>query len=70
MFCLFRPRFMIKFSQDLIVHLKPVNLYFSRSVVKQYTLICLSIRTHKTTNFPFVPNGKYMVLRFPNIEVH
>ena len=27
-----------------------------------YTLKCLSIGTPKTINFPFVPNGKLMVL--------
>ena len=29
--------------------------------------MCLSIVTHKTINFPFVPNGKLMVFRYPNI---
>ena len=28
---------------------------------------CLSIGTPKTINFPFVPNGKLMVFRCPNI---
>ena len=31
------------------------------------TLKCLSIGTPKTINFPFVPNGKLMVFRCPNI---
>ena len=30
------------------------------------TLKCLSIGTPKTINFPFVPNGKLMVFRYPN----
>ena len=35
-----------------------------------YTLKCLSIGTPKTINFPFVSNGKLMVFRCPNIQVH
>ena len=31
------------------------------------TLKCLSIGTLETTDFPFVPNGKLMVFRCPNI---
>ena len=34
------------------------------------TLKCLSIGTPKTVNFPFVSNGKLMVFRCPNIQVH
>ena len=34
----------------------------------QYTLKCLSIGTHKTINFPFVPNGKLVVLGVPVFE--
>ena len=30
-------------------------------------LKCLSTGTPKTINFPFVPNGKFMVFRCPNI---
>ena len=30
-----------------------------------YTLKCLSIGTHKTIKFPFVPNGNLMVLCVP-----
>ena len=33
----------------------------------RFTLKCLSIGTPKTINFPFVPNGKLMVFRCPNI---
>ena len=33
-------------------------------------LKCLSIGTPKTINFPFVPNGKLMLFRCPNIEEH
>ena len=33
-------------------------------------LNCLSIGTPKTINFPFVPNGKLMVLRCPNNQEH
>ena len=34
---------------------------------KPNTLKCLSIGTPKTINFPFVPNGKLIDLRCPNI---
>ena len=34
------------------------------------TLKCLNIGTPKTINFPFVPNGKLMIFRCPNIEAH
>ena len=37
-------------------------------VLNRITLKCLSIGTPITTiNFPFVPNGKLMVSRCPNI---
>ena len=35
-----------------------------------HTLKCLSIGTPKTINFPFVANGKLMVFRCSNIQVH
>ena len=31
------------------------------------TLMCLSIGTPKTINFPFVPNGKFIIFRCPKI---
>ena len=34
------------------------------------TLKCLSIGTPTTINFPFVANGKLMVFRCTNIQVH
>ena len=34
------------------------------------TLVCLNIGTPKTINFSFVPNGKLMVFRCPNILAH
>ena len=34
----------------------------------KYTLKCSSIGTPKTINFPFVPNGKLMVLGVPIFE--
>ena len=37
------------------------------SQVKQHTLKCLNMGTPKTINFPFVPNGKLMIFRCPNI---
>ena len=39
-------------------------------VSKKSTLKCLSSETPKTINFPFVPNGKFMIFRCPNIEEH
>ena len=32
------------------------------------TLMCLNIGTPKTINFPFVPNGKLMILGVPIFE--
>ena len=34
------------------------------------TLKCLSIGTPKSINFPFVPNGKLMDFRCPNIQAY
>ena len=34
-----------------------------------YLLKCLSIRTLKTINFPFVPNGKLVVFGFLPSEI-
>ena len=35
-----------------------------------HTLKCLKIGTPKTINFPFVPNGKLMIFRCPNVQAH
>ena len=35
--------------------------------VRIYTLMCLSIGTPKIINFPFVPNGKFIIFRCPKI---
>ena len=32
----------------------------------KYTAMCLSIGTPKIINFPFVPNGKFVIFRCPN----
>ena len=32
--------------------------------------MCLSIGTPKITNFPFVPNGKFIIFRCPKIWAH
>ena len=45
--------------------MKDTNLF-----LKFTTLKCLSIGTPKTINFPFVANGKLMVFRCTNIQVH
>ena len=34
------------------------------------TLKCLNIGALKIINFPFVPNGKLMIFRCPNISAH
>ena len=34
------------------------------------TLKCLSIGTPKIINFPFVSNGKFMVITCPSIQAH
>ena len=34
---------------------------------KTCTLMCLSIGTTKNINFPFVPNGKFIIFRCPKI---
>ena len=39
-----------------------------RTVCTIHTLKCLSIRTSKIINFPFVSDGKLMVFRCPNIQ--
>ena len=35
-----------------------------------YAVMCLSIGTPKNNNFPFVPNGKFIIFRCPKILVH
>ena len=36
--------------------------------IKLYTVMCLSIGTpDKKINFPFVPNGKFIIFRCPKI---
>ena len=32
--------------------------------------MCLSIGTRKIIYFPFVPNGKLIIYKFPNIKAH
>ena len=36
----------------------------------KYTVMCLSIGTPKIINFPFVPNGKFIILGCPKIWAH
>ena len=38
--------------------------------ISRITLKCLSIGTPKIINFPFVSNGKFMVITCPNIQAH
>ena len=42
-------------------------IFLGKNIVLN-TLKCLSIGTPKTVNFPFVPNGKLMVLGVPIFE--
>ena len=37
------------------------------SITPVVTLMCLSIGTPKIINFPFVPNGKFIIFRCPKI---
>ena len=39
-------------------------------IIKVYTVMCLSIGTPKTINFPFVPNQKIYYFRCPKIWAH
>ena len=39
--------------------------FFDMVDINWYTLMCLSIGTPKTINFPFVSNGKFMIFRCP-----
>ena len=41
--------------------------YGMQAANSQYTLKRLNIGTPKVINFPFVPNGKLMIFRCPNI---
>ena len=53
-------------------HLSEMVLMSSNKIcfygeIQTITLKCLNIGTSKTINFPFVPNGKLMIFRCPNI---
>ena len=37
---------------------------------KRPTVMCLSIGTRKNNNFPFVPNGKFIIVRCLKIWAH
>ena len=51
------------------VYLKlSVNFYHNKKLQKSGTLKCLNIGTPKNNNFPFVPNGKFMVLSVPRFK--
>ena len=53
----------------MVENLMPCSLVLNNQAKQSgFTLKCLSIRTLKTINFPFVPNGKLMGFRCPNIE--
>ena len=45
-----------------------VNICSDPSLTLLSTLKCLSIGTLKIINFPFVPNGKFMIFRCPKIK--
>ena len=66
--CLFRYSFV---HLCFILALKDDGLFHAHiSRSKSSTLMCSGIGTPKTINFPFVPNGKLIVFRCPNIKVH
>ena len=44
--------------------------YCRTQLVSKSILMCLSIGTPKTSNFPFVPNGKLTLFRCSNIYAH
>ena len=44
-----------------------MSAHVDRGPDKVTTLKCLNIGTPKTINFPFVPNGKLMIFRYPII---
>ena len=47
-------------NSEIIFHISPLN----------HTVMCLSIGTPKIINFPFVPNGKFIIFRCPKIWAH
>ena len=56
--------FVVCFIESLRVYVKNGRLIWN-------TVMCLSIGTHlKIINFPFVPNGKCIIVRFPKIWAH
>ena len=55
--------------KDEILYMERLNLFYCIYIIAHLiTLKCLSIRTPETINFPFVPNGKLMVLGVPIFE--
>ena len=46
------------------------NHYADKTDFAFYTVMCLSIGTPKTMNFPFVPNVKLIIFRCPKIWAH
>ena len=45
-----------------------VSTYLNSWII--ITVMYLSIRTPKIINFPFVPNGKFIIFRCPKIRAH
>ena len=54
----------MKITEFLHLNMSP---YKDKPTFQYLPLKSLSIGTPKTVNFPFVPNGKLMVFRCPNI---
>ena len=54
----------VPYSIEKIIQVKRVNRLYYEYII---TLKCLNIGTLKTIDFPFVPDGKSMVFRCPNI---
>ena len=53
-------------GSQLLAYLVPVVKTIDKEV-REYTLMCCNIGTHKTINFPFGTNGKLMVL---GVSIH
>ena len=54
---------------QLLKNLLP-GLLFCEQILSCNTRMCLSIGMPKIINFPFVPNGKFIIFRCPNIWAH
>ena len=56
------------YFERCILHIKSFFLILLQAI--SCTVMCLSIGTPKIINFPFVPNGKFIIFRCPKIWAH